>query len=376
MKIAILSYHAGSMINFRGTFIRLAVSKGHTVHALAPNMTDEQKQLILELGAQPVQITLPRSYGTLTGNIAAILRIYSYFRQEKPDALISYFLKPITLSVPIARFCGVRNRIALIEGLGSIFSKQEYKSDTARNKRPHIAKILFKFALAMSTKVLTLNREDATHLEKWQYCKRDQLEVLGPIGVDLSIWKPYPLQKQPLVFMMAARLIREKGILEYIKASTIIKQQKPEIQFILLGDYDDSPYAVTKLEIDSLNNAGAVVMCGHASMNEYLERCHVFVLPSYYGEGVPRVTQEAAACGRAAITTDSVGCRDTVIDGVTGLIIPPRNVEALVSALTYFINNENAVDTMGRAARNFAEQHFDCNVADTRLLETVTRANV
>jgi glycosyltransferase involved in cell wall biosynthesis len=164
----------------------------------------------------------------------------------------------------------------------------------------------------------------------------------------------------PITFLLMARLLREKGIGEYAAAARAVRRDHPDTRFVLLGGLDPNPHGLRAEEVQAWVDEGLLEWPGHVDdVSGVLADSSVYVLPSYYREGVPRSTQEALAAGRPVITTDSVGCRETVIDGRNGFLIPVRDVEALAGAMRRFIERPALLASMGRESHLLAEERFD-----------------
>jgi glycosyltransferase involved in cell wall biosynthesis len=196
------------------------------------------------------------------------------------------------------------------------------------------------------------------------------VSVLGGIGLNL---RDYPYSRPStdvLSFIFVGRLLAEKGVREYVAAARLVKLQYPNVKFVMLGDLDEAnPGALSREELEQLVHKGVVTHPGHVDdVRDWLKQSSVFVLPSYR-EGVPRSTQEAMAMGRPVITTDVPGCRDTVIDGKNGFIIPPFSVPDLVEKIIFFIENPHCIESMGLASHVMAQARFDAVKVNSRLLE-------
>jgi glycosyltransferase involved in cell wall biosynthesis len=190
--------------------------------------------------------------------------------------------------------------------------------------------------------------------------------LLNGIGVDLNCWRPAPPATKPVTFLLAARLLREKGVMVYANAARIIKSNsqtevsRRTVHFILPGSLDTNPVGLSRAEIDAWVAEGILDWPGHVpDVRLWMAKASVFVLPSYYREGVPRSTQEAMAMARPVITTDAPGCRETVIDGKNGFLVPVRNADALAAAMERFILQPELIGRMGQASRRIAEECFD-----------------
>ena len=187
-------------------------------------------------------------------------------------------------------------------------------------------------------------------------------------GVDLSEWTPAPPVMEPVTFVLAARLLREKGIAEYAEAARQVKARHPHARFVLLGDLDPNPGGLSRTEVDAWVTEGVLEWPGHVDVKPWLAQASVYVLPSYYREGVPRSTQEAMAMGRPVITTDAPGCRETVIHGENGFLVPVRDAATLAERMLHFIEQPALVRTMGMRSRQLAEERFNVTDINARLL--------
>jgi glycosyltransferase involved in cell wall biosynthesis len=173
----------------------------------------------------------------------------------------------------------------------------------------------------------------------------------------------------PATFLMMARLLKQKGVREFAAAAETVKARHPEARFVLLGDVDKNPNSVSRAEVEGWVARGILEWPGQVSdVVPYIARSSVYVLPSYYREGVPRSTQEAMAMARPVITTDNTGCRETVVGGVNGFIVPVRDAPALARAMLRFIEQPELIEPMGRESRRLVEERFDIDsVNDTML---------
>ncbi|MCL1886918.1 MAG: glycosyltransferase family 4 protein, partial [Betaproteobacteria bacterium] len=218
-------------------------------------------------------------------------------------------------------------------------------------------------------KVILLNSDDQTDLMKMKLIDPSRTMLISGIGVDLSFFQNTPAVKEPVTFILIARMLREKGIYDFVHAARILRETYPKTRFLLVGGTDANPGSIKEAELSQWHNEKIVDWARQVSdVRPYLRQSSVFVLPSYYREGLPRSTQEAMAMGRPVITTNSPGCRDTVIDGKNGFIVPVRSPDALVKAMERFIKSPDLIESMGRESRELAEQHYDVNKINRKIL--------
>lgn len=224
----------------------------------------------------------------------------------------------------------------------------------------------------MADKVIFLNPDDPIDLLKSHHIVVKNVEILGGIGLNLKDYPYRPVNFESRIrFLFIARLIREKGIFDFVEAAKLVKKIYPNVIFTVLGGIDEHAHgAMTKFQLDELVQSNIIEYPGQVNnVSEWIANSHVFVLPSYYREGVPRSTQEAMAVGRAIITTDVPGCRETVIDGKNGFIVPKWNPQALAAKMIYFIENPEQIQVMGEESYKIAQEKFDARKVNERLLK-------
>ena len=372
MKIVLITSGAATVPNFRGLLIRTLAERGIEVVAMAPDWNDVLRARTRTLGAEPVDISLDRAGVKPLRDLADCWRLRRQLAAHAPDAVLCYFVKPAIFGSLAAWAARIPRRIALIEGLGYIFTDGEGSESLKRRLLRGVSRILFKLGLLAAHRVAFLNEDDAAQFRHMQLVPREKIAVLGGIGVDLDELAFSPPPPGPVTFLMMGRLLREKGVREFVAAARQVKVSHPETRFILLGDRDANPGSVSQKELAEWTGSGTVEWPGHVDdVPAWLRQASVFVLPSYR-EGVPRSTQEAAALGRAIITTDAVGCRETVVDGRNGLMVPVRSVDELAEAMLRFVEQPELIARMGSASRALAEERFDAHVWNERMARLLT----
>jgi len=364
----IVSSQAFSMVNFRGTLIRDLVNAGVRVYALAPDYDDEMRQRILTLGASPVDFYMTRTGMNPVHDGLDMLRLSALLRRLRPDVTLGYFIKPVIFGTLAAWLAGIPRRVAMIEGLGYVFTSSGGKQTWRRKLLRTLVSLLYRFSLARAQKVIFLNKDDLAEFVDANLVDKAKAVNLGGIGVDLIDWTVASPITQPVTFLLAARLLREKGIAEYAAAARQVKILHPKVRFILLGGLDPNPGSFNQKEINGWVEEGVLEWPGHVAVKPWLAQASVFVLPSYR-EGVPRSTQEAMAMGRAVITTDAPGCRETVDEGINGFLVPVRDVPALIQAMLRFVEDPSLIAAMGQESRRLAEARFDVHAINARLLK-------
>ncbi len=294
-------------------------------------------------------------------------RLAILLKRSKVDASLAYFIKPVIFGNVAAFFARVPKRFCMIEGLGYVFTPSGGHEPIRRKILRMLVSLLYKLSLLHAHRVFLLNEDDIAEMLNRGLLRHAQVVKLNGIGIDLAQWMPTPAVSQPITFLLAARLLREKGIVEYAEAARVVKSKFPNTRFILLGSVDPNPGSLKPDEVNLWVNEGLLEWPGHVPVQSWLTRASVYVLPSYR-EGVPRSTQEAMAMGRAVITTDAPGCRETVVHGLNGFLVPVRDAVALADAMMRFIKQPELIETMGKASRALAVERFDVHKVNAVML--------
>lgn len=370
-SIAVIANGAFSIANFRGPLIRAMIGRGVRVYALAPDYDPTTREAVLRLGAEPVDISLERTGMRPLRDLLDAARLVHVLRRLKPDATFAYFIKPVIYGSLAARLAGVRCRYALVAGVGYVFISEGRRETLKHSALRWLVLRLYRLGFAACRTVFFQNEEDISHFVGAGALPHEKAVRLNGTGVDLSYFAPAPSVVRPIRFLLIARLLREKGICEFVEAARIVRGHCGDCEFILLGGFDPSPGGFASEQIEEWKKEGIVQFMGHIDdVRPWIARSSIYVLPSYR-EGAPRSTQEAMAMARPVITTDAVGCRETVIEGVNGFMVPIRDAAALASAMMNFVNNPSLIGKMGAESRRLAERKFDIDHINETMLAVI-----
>jgi len=290
--------------------------------------------------------------------------------RERPKLVLAYTQKPIIYGGIASRIAGVPRFFAMVSGLGHVFS------DSESRLLPLVRRIvsrLYRIALKRAKAVFVFNGDDEAEMLRHNILNPGARVVQVPgSGVDLTHYVPQPFPEGPPIFLMIARLLKNKGLIEYVEAARMIRASHPDVRCRLLGPLDLNPAAISRVTIDEWQSEGVIEYCGETrDVRPHLAAASVFVLPSWYREGLPRTILEAMAVGRAVITTDMPGCREPVEAGRNGFIVPPRNARALADSMLHFVHDNHRALRFGAAARRTAEERFSVEHVNALLLTTM-----
>ena len=359
-----------SLVDFRGKLIE-QIAKCHHVMVFTPTITQPHLRVKLEsLGATIYENHLEGSRVTVYSDIKFMIGLYRLINKVKPDVFFPYTFKPVIYGTFIAKMCGVKKITPMLTGLGYNFTSTGTKSWVA-----WITSHLLK--LSLTTKpglsVVFQNGDDCKTLgNKKIISEKHQTFVVNGSGVDLDHYEYNEPKTEPISFLMVSRLINAKGVKEYHDAALKIKQQYPNVEFLLIGAYDKNIDSISTDLFNQINSDGAIKYLGEVSdVRPNIRSASVVVLPSYYGEGIPRCLLEAMAMGRAVITCDSVGCRETVTTkgNINGFLIPVRDVNSLVAKMQQYIDHKELITTYGENGLLMARSKFDVKIVNKQMMK-------
>lgn len=373
MKIMFIGTGVSSVLGFRRTLMEKLLAEGHQVYALVERYSEEESRRVKAMGVVPMCYAGDDAGRRRGGPVSSFLRMVSAIREVRPDTVFSYFAKPVVLGTWAAALAGVRHRVGMLEGLGYYFSECPGRRSLRRRAVKWAQLGLFHLSVPLLDTLVLLNPDDRKDLVDRYRVRVREVFVLGGIGLRLEEFPCSRPPTAPVVFIFVGRLLREKGINNFLEAAESVAREHAGARFVVLGRFDPGrTEGVDPGRLRDLQRRGIIEYPGKVDdVPAWLASASVFVLPSYYREGVPRSTQEAMSVGRAVITTDSPGCRETVIDGENGLLVPPDDTPALVAAMTHFIEHPEAIVAMGARSRQLAELHYDADRVDALLIQHV-----
>lgn len=371
MKIIFITTVASSIYGFRQPLITELQKQGHQIYAFVSEYTQAELDKIQTMGVKVIPYQLNRGGLNPIADIIATYKLAQQIKQIQPDLVFSYFAKPVIFGTLAAKIAKVPKVFAMLEGLGYTFTEQPEGMATKAKIIRSIQVLLYRISLPLVDKLIFLNSDDPKDLLEKYKIQIKKVEILGGIGLNLRDYPYQPIVKpiEQIRFLFIGRLLKEKGIHEFIQAVKIVKQRYPNVIFTVLGAIDSANLgALSQQQLDEYIASGLVEYPGHVSdVNSWIAQSHVFVLPSYR-EGVPRSTQEAMAIGRAIITTDVPGCRETVINGENGFFVPAWDSEKLAEKMIYFIENPEQIVVMGDKSHQIAKDKFDVDKVNQRLI--------
>lgn len=364
MKIIIALNTAWNLVNFRAGLIRALVASGYEVVAVAP--ADEYAGRIELLGCRYAPLPMDNKGTHPVRDLLLLWRFYRFLRGERPAMFLGFTVKPNvygSLAAHALRIPVINN----IAGLGAVFIKDSWLTQLVRG--------LYRLALSRSARVFFQNEDDRRLFVESGLVRVEQTDRLPGSGLDLARFtpEPIPLNGEHVRFLLIARMLWDKGVGEYLDAARILRKRYPQAEFCLLGFLDvKNPAAISREQMASWVDEGMVVYLGETDdVRPHVAAVDCIVLPSYR-EGVPRTLLEAAAMSRPIITTDAVGCRETVEDGVNGYLCQPRDAADLAEKMERMIalSPESRAE-MGRRGREKVEREFDEQIVINRYLEVI-----
>ncbi|SDJ60413.1 Glycosyltransferase involved in cell wall bisynthesis [Pedobacter sp. ok626] len=371
-KVLIACDSSRTLLDFRGKLIEELIKK-NDVYVFTPKISQQHvREKLRDMNVTVCENALNGSNVSIISDLKYILKLYNLIREIKPDIFFPYTFKPVIYGTMVARLCKIDCITPMLTGLGYNFTDSSSKSKLVSS----ITKFLLKFSLSANKRIRVIfqNKDDYNKLLE---CKiigaKHQAFVVNGSGVDLSHYDYSEPEISHISFLMISRLINSKGVNEFYEAAKIVRNKYPDVKFKLIGSFDDNIDSITTALYAEIQSGDTIEYIGQVDdVRSYIKDASILVLPSYYGEGVPRCILEGMAMGRAIITSNSVGCRETVDaspSGVNGFLVPIKNISVLASRMEYYINNTKDIILYGINGRKFAKKKFDVNLVNSEMLK-------
>jgi len=341
------------LYNYRVPIDNLLRKKGYEIVMVSPPGNYCSK--IMEAGFRWTPLRMSRSGLNLFEEINTIRQLVWIYKDEKPDIVHHFTIKSNFYGAIAAKIANVPYVVNSIAGLGYVFDSPSLK---ARLLKP-FGYLGYKFSL-MNSKVIFQNSDDLFNFVANGYVERDDAYLIKSSGVELNKFVPGPFSDTHLNVLLGSRMLWTKGIEEFVQAAQLLREKYPHVNFLLAGDVDPgNPASIPKKQLLKWEESGNVTWLGFQdNMADLINKCHIICFPSKHSEGTPKFLVEAAACGRPIITTDNRGCKEVVIDGENGYLVPKGDYKALAAAIAKLISNPELIESMGRMSRIIAEQEF------------------
>ncbi|WAT83482.1 glycosyltransferase family 4 protein [Delftia acidovorans] len=354
-----------SILTFREALMNALIASGLEVHVAAPGImaTPGLAEALSRKGIVAHDIPLARTGTNPLADLRLVWSLWRLMRNIRPAMTLGYTIKPVVYGSIAAWLAGVPRRFALVTGLGYAFTGER------QGLMKRVITQLYRFALARVHKVFFQNPDDEALFRALAILRPGaSTVVVNGSGVDVQAFSVAPLPAGNPGFLMIGRLLGDKGVREYVGAARRIKEDFPSATFRLVGWIDANPDAILQAELDAWKSEGIIEYLGRLSdVRTAIANCAVYVLPSYR-EGTPRTVLEAMAMGRAVVTTDAPGCRETVVDGYNGFLVPVKSVDDLEQAMRRFIDSPELVARMGACSRLVAEEKYDVQAVNAVML--------
>jgi len=356
MKFLLIASYADSLINFRGPLLDAMLAKGLTVHVAAPDLPlgTPTRMLLEQKGVKVHEVPLRRVGMNPFADLWCLAALCKLMLEVKPDSVLAYKAKPVIYGLLAAKIMRVKSRFALITGLGYAFQSAGTQAGSSRGMLKALVQRLYALALSSTTRVFFQNPDDEALFKQLKLISADTPStVVNGSGVDVNDFNVAPFP-ETVSFLLIARLLGDKGVREFVCAAREVRSEYSNVGFKIVGWIDENPNAIAPAELEAWIADGTIEYLGRLKdVRPAIADSSVYVLPSYR-EGTPRTVLEAMAMGRAVITTDAPGCRETVIEGVNGFLIPVKDVNTLAAAMLKFVESPELVALLGEKSRELA----------------------
>jgi len=363
VKIALVANSDWNLYGYRLALIRELKQQGHQVTLISP--LGEYVKALRKQGFNWLPIKMARRGTNPLRELLSIFELYKIYRWSGFDVVHHFTIKCVIYGSFAAKLAGVSGVVNSITGLGHIYVSQKRMAGPARI----VINLLYRLSLN-KTIVVFQNSNDRAYFLKKRIIRAEQSELIAGSGVDVNkfTYQPEPTGRPRII--MVSRFLWNKGLREFVEAAEEINSETLRAEFVLVGDVDSgNPDSIPTEVIEGWTAKRGIKWIGwNENMPQIYKRSNLVCLPTYYGEGLPKVLIEAAASGRASITTDIPGCNDVVKDKVNGLLIPPKDVKALVRSILFLMDNPRMRKKMGLAGRSIAEQEFSSKLVNQKTI--------
>lgn len=362
--VVVVSSYAPSLLNFRGPLLRELVAAGHEVHACAPDVGGDLREELGRIGVRVHETPLDRQGTGVFRDIRYLLALRRLIREIRPGLVVTYTIKPNIWGAFAARLCDVPS-VAMVTGLGYAF----IASGRFRQRLSRLgATVLYRLATSCNRVVVFQNPDDRDDfITAGCLADSSKARLVNGSGVDCDHYAPAPLPHAP-VFLMIARLLKNKGVREYGEAAVRLKRSHPMARCLLVGYFEEGPDGIDRSDLERWIAGGLEYAGKLDDVRPALAACSVYVLPSYR-EGTPRSVLEAMAIGRPVITSDAPGCRETVVDGLNGFLVPVGDAESLHERMARLADDPDLRGSMAAESLRIVRKKYDVDTVNRTLLQ-------
>ena len=367
MHIFLLGSYAPSLLNFRGPLIRALLGAGHSVSVGAPEIPSDLRVVLEAMGVAVHQTPLDRRGTGLRADLAYYHALKRILHAARPDALLTYTIKPNIWGAFAAASAGVRS-YAMVTGLGYAFTDTGVPFSLGRRLAGLVARRLYRAATRCNHRVIFQNPDDRDDfIRAGGLADPAKAVMINGSGVDMAHYARAPLPDVPVVLMIA-RLLGAKGVRDYAAAVLTLRARYPSVRFLLVGPFDDGLDSIDQEEVAQWVAGGLEYLGPVDDVRPAIAQARLYVLPSYR-EGTPRSVLEAMAMGRPIITCDVPGCRETVEHGVNGLLVPVRDPQSLADAIARLLDDPAEAAAMGEAGFALAARKYDVHQVNRAIMD-------
>lgn len=375
MKVLVIASLAESLVIFRGQLLTEMIRCGHEVFACAAARdtlfgpkSEQTKQLLAQIGVVFYEFPLERTGLNPLSDIVSLAALWNLVRRLQPDVVLTYTMKPVVYGSLAASAARVPHIFSMITGIGTGMRD----NDGHQPLLSRLVPLLYRLGLWNNAGVLFQNPDDRDLFIHLRLIRpQTAITVVNGSGIDLQFYRQKDPVLSPVVFLLIARLLGDKGVREYAEAARLIKRRYPDAVFRLIGPFDNHPLAIPKQEVVQWQHDGIIEYIGSVTdVRPYIAAASVYVLPSYR-EGTPRTVLEAMAMSRPIITTNAPGCRETVVSEENGFLVPTKDPIALSQAMERFILDPGLIPQMGRKSRQIAEEKYDVHKVNAAILQAM-----